>query len=185
MGEFEVPAPMRTVGQWWRLSVTSTLDQKPRIFVHRVVDVRGDSYVLRIANEVSGAVTTRLVSKELNGISNAVGGYPAPTMIIETWPDDGRFQFPLKVGSRWERRYVLSNDGNVRLPTIVRGQVTRTVELDTAFGRLKTYQIEIWSQSDGAVAYQETCMYLPEIGQCAEHRSGLQTVRVIETSVEK
>ncbi len=183
--DIEVPAPAWTVGQWWRLRVTSILSQQPRKYVNRVLEARSDGYVVQTVNEMSGAITTRLFSKDTNGISNAVDGYPVPSMIIETRPDDGRFNFPMKVGARWEHRYVLSNDGNVRLPTVVRGRVDRTVELDTAFGRLKTYQIEVWSQSEDSVANQETCMYLPAIGQCVEYRAGVQTTRVIAVGIEK
>ena len=183
--ETEIHAPTRVVGQWWRISAENRLGQKPRTFVQRVLELRSENYVLQVKNETTGLVTTSLRSKELNGITNSIDGYQIPSMIIETRPNDGRFQFPFRVGSRWERQYVLSNDSNVSLLTTVRGRVSRAVELDTAFGRVKAYQIEVWSQADGSVPEQETCMYLPKIGACVEYRAGLQITKVIEVGFDK
>lgn len=199
----EVFAPVWKVGQWWRIHKASTLGQPPRVYLRRVAEVCQDGYVVEIVDETTGTTSVSLVSKDINGISNSVEGYPKPKMLSETLPNNGMFEFPIKVGSRWEHSYLLVSKGSTKLPanitgtadrtldldtklpTIIRGAVDRTVDLDTPLGRLRTYQINLWWQSDGTVPYQATCMYLPDIGWCAEYRSGLETSRVIEAGVGK
>lgn len=183
--EAEVVAPIWKVGQWWRIQKVNTLGQPPRTYLRRIAEARQDGYIVEIVDETAGTTRVSLVSKDINGISNAVEGYPRPQMVIETRPDNGMFQFPIKVGSRWERSYLLINDQNTKLPTVIRGEVNRIVDFDTPLGRFKTYQINLWWKSEGAVPYQATCMYLPDIGWCAEYRSGLETSRVIEVGVGK
>lgn len=194
----EVFAPVWKVGQWWRIQKTNTLGQPPRIYLRRVAEARQDGYVVEIVDETSNTASVSLVSKDISSISNSVDGYPKPQMLSESRPDNGMFRFPIKVGSRWEHSYLAVSKGSAKLPaaitgtvdrvldldtklpTIIRGAVDRTVELETPLGRLRTYQINLWWKSDGAVPYQATCMYLPDIGWCAEYRSGLETSRVIE-----
>lgn len=194
----EVFAPAWKVGQWWRIRKTNTLGQPPRMYLRRVAEVRENGYVVEIVDETTSTTSVSLVSKDINGITNSVEGYPKPQMVSETLPDNGMLQFPIKVGSRWERSYLLVSKGSTKLPasitgtadrvldldtklpTIIRGAVDRAVDLDTPLGRLRTYQINLWWKSDGSVPYQATCMYQPDIGWCAEYRSGLETSRVIE-----
>lgn len=196
--DLEVFAPVWKVGQWWRIQKTNTLGHPPRVYLRRVVEVRQDGYVVEIVDETANTTSVSLVSKDISGISNSVDGYPKPQMLSESLPDNGMFRFPIKVGSRWEHSYLLVSKGSTKLspaitgtvertldldtklPTIIRGAVDRTVELETPLGRLETYQINLWWKSDGAVPYQATCMYLPDISWCAEYRSGLETSRVIE-----
>lgn len=197
-GDPEVFAPVWKVGQWWRIQKTSTLGHPPRVYLRRVAEVRQDGYVVEIVDETANTTSVSLVSKDISGISNSVDGYPKPKMLSESLPDNGMFRFPIKVGSRWEHSYLLVSRGSAKfaaaitgtvertleldtkLPTIIRGAVDRTVELETPLGRVKTYQIDLWWKSDGAVPYQATCMYLPDIGSCVEYRSGLETSRVME-----
>ena len=171
--------------------------------MRRVAQVRQDGYVVEIVDETSGITSVIVVSKNLNFITNSVEGYPKPQMLSEALPDNGRIKFPLKVGSRWEHSYLAVSKGttkfpasitgtvertldlDTRLPTIIRGAVDRVVELDTLLGRASTYQINLWWKSEGTVPYQETCMYLSDIGWCAEYRSGFDTAKVVEVGLEK
>ena len=181
-----VSAPVWIVGQWWRLRVTNTLGHPPRIFIHHVVEVREGGYVVQVVQEPpSGKTSVHMVSKDTNFITNAVEGYPLPAMTIEERPHRGRLTFPFKNGSQWEGGYLLRNNNDAGLSTVVRGRVAQTVDLDTAFGRVKTHQIEYWWQSEGSVPYQATCMYMLEIGRCVEYRVGLETVRVFEMGFAK
>lgn len=202
-GDPEVLAPVWKVGQWWRIQQTNSLGHPPRVYLRRVAEVRHDGYVVETVDETSSTTRVSLVSKNISGISNSVDGYPKPQMLIESLPDNGMFRFPIKVGSRWEHSYLAVSKGSTKLsaaipgtvertveldtklPTIIRGTVDRTVDLETPLGRVRTFQINLWWKSDGAVPYQATCMYLPEIGFCVEYRSGLETSRVIEVGVGK
>lgn len=194
----EVFAPEWKVGQWWRIQKTNTLGQPPRVFLRRVAEVRQNGYVVEIVDETTNTTSVSLLSKGINSISNSVDGYPKPQMLSEALPDNGMFRFPIKIGLRWEHSYLAVSKGSAKLsaaitgtvertidldtklPTIIRGAVDRMVELETPLGRFNTYQINLWWKSEGAVPYQATCMYLPDIGWCAEYRSGLETSRVIE-----
>jgi len=199
----EVLAPLWKVGQWWRIQKTNTLGHPPRIYLRRVIEARQNGYVVEITDETNSTTRVSLVSKDINTISNSIEGYPKPQILSETLPDNGMFRFPIKIGSRWEDSYLQISKGRTKFPvtatgtvertvdldtkltTVIRGMVERMVELETPWGRLKTYQINLWWKSEGAVPYQATCMYLPEIGWCAEYRSGLETSRVIEVGIGK